>query len=81
MIPLHPAMLDTSSQGILMRIHHAMRMRFSGLFRTVKTKKPSTTEAFRTQRKAREAKVIPGFPAFDFLCALSVSVVDGFLLS
>jgi SagB-type dehydrogenase family enzyme len=40
-----------------------------------KSKKPLTTE---TQRKAREAEAISGFLAFDFLCALSVSVANWF---
>jgi hypothetical protein len=49
-----------------------------GFVSNCENKKPSTTEALKTQRKAREVKVIPGFLAFgflvfDFLCA-SVSL-------
>jgi hypothetical protein len=34
----------------------------------------------KAQRKAREAEGIPGFLAFDFLCVLNASVVDGFFM-
>jgi hypothetical protein len=35
-------------------------------------------QPLKAQRKARKAESIPGFLAFDFLCVLCASVVDGF---
>jgi hypothetical protein len=37
-------------------------------------------KTLKAQRKARKAEGISGFLAFDFLCALSVFVVIGFLM-
>jgi hypothetical protein len=65
-----PAILDASPRGIPMPDSPCKFIAF-GFYVAHDNDAPSR----------RKSRVIPGFLAFDFLCALSVSVVDGFLFS